>query len=874
MSKRWLMISFFWMALQTGLHAQSSCGAASIDAAEGFYNIGRFKECIGGLTACLESKNGFNFDQKISALRLLAMSYLAIDSTAKGDEYISQLLLNKDNFESDARDPERFRLRVLYTRLQMRANLISSVSKKAEKIELAPATIQIVTAEDIFKRGYQDVESIFNDLPGFDIARTFGISYTTLYQRGYRSGAGTERTLILVDGVEDNEIWSNTAVISKQYPISNIKRVEVIYGPASTIYGANAFVGVINIVTKGETDYFPLNKDFSTNRQNKFSMHGNAGYGTYNSRYADVSAALRNDNVFFTITGRVYKSDEVDLSKYPDWDGKVSFDTALYRTNFTQNYTAALAAQYALLDPTGMYHTVQGSRIVPTTAAILKADSLDKTVYSSNQSASRYSNPTNDYYIASKLRIGDFRIGFQYWNRNEGAASDYVDRFAAVSDQYTNWQIRQYYVDVDYSKSLSNRLSISSLTFFRSSDFSDGARITQYLNYGNKNLSFTDLLKNTSPNFLTTHNSQQSNQFRSELRVNYLISQKIDMVAGAEFRNGILQGDYVKTTNNPPALSNGVVTDSLKGGNNYSSYTIGAFVQMNYQDKVNKININLGGRFDNNTLRLTQGYGSVFNPRVAFIYYPSAFVFKAIYSEAFLDASSFNKFSVSTSRSLNNPTLQPERVKNIEFSARYFINKRSNIEVSFFKAYYSGIIGTAIVTLPNGSTTGQFQALGKAEIQGMQVSAEASLRDNITLYANLSVMDPKNIFASKLSGGDSAVRSGDIANYSFNAGVNFSLLKDVLNLNLRTNVVGNRPTGKSTSINTNPYDNIDGFALFNGTVSAKLSKRISIQYICNNIFDTEYYSPGIRAADGKQYAARVPQQMRNMYIRIVANIIK
>ena len=875
MRKRWMMIGVLCAVLQGPLHAQNNCGAASIDAAEGFYNIGRFREAINSLDACLQTKDGFNFDQKIQAYRLLAMSYLAIDSVNKGDEYITQILINKDNFEVDPRDPERFRLRVLYTRLQMRANLISSVSKKAEKIELAPATIQVITADDIFKRGYQDIESIFNDLPGFDIARTFGISYSTLYQRGYRSGASTERTLILVDGVEDNEIWTNTAVISKQYPISSIKRVEVIYGPASTIYGANAFVGVINIVTKGESDYFPLNKDFSINRQNTFALHGNAGYGTYNTRYADISAALRNDKVFFSVTARVYKSDERDLSQYSDWDGKVAFDTGVYRTNFTQNYTPALAAQYAALDPTGTYYSINGSQIVPTTRAVLKADSLDRTVYSNNgKGANTYRNPTNDIYLSSKLRTGDLSIGFQYWNRNEGSASDYVDRYAAVSNGFTNWQIRQYNVSLDYSKSVSNRLSISSFSYFRSSDFADGARVTQYLNFGSRNLSFLDLLKNNQPYFLSTYYSQQSNQFRSELRANYTISQKWDMVSGVEFRNGILQGDYVKSNTDPVAIANGFTVDSLKGGNNYSTYTIGAFAQLNYQDKIRKININIGGRFDNNKLRLSQGYGSVFNPRLAFIYYPSSFVFKAIYSEAFLDASSFNKFSVSTSRRLNNPSLLPERVKNIEFSARYAAGKKGNIEVSFFKAFYSGIIGTAIVTLPNGTTTGQFQPLGKAKIQGVQIAGEASLRENISMYANFSVMDPKNIFPSKLNGADSAVRSGDISKFTLNAGINVSLLKDKLNINLRANVVGDRPTGKTTSINTNPYDNVPGFTLFNGTLSYQLAKGVSVQYICNNIFNKEYYSTGIRAADGKQYAAIVPQMMRNMYIRIVTNLIR
>ncbi len=56
--------------------------------------------------------------------------------------------------------------------------------------------------------------------------------------------------MLLIDGVEDNDLASSTAWISRQFPLSNIDRIEVVYGPASTMYGANAFAGVINVITK------------------------------------------------------------------------------------------------------------------------------------------------------------------------------------------------------------------------------------------------------------------------------------------------------------------------------------------------------------------------------------------------------------------------------------------------------------------------------------------------------------------------------------------------------------------------------------------------------------------------------------------------
>ena len=63
-------------------------------------------------------------------------------------------------------------------------------------------------------------------------------------------------------------------IISRQYPLPNIKRIEYVYGPASTMYGANAFVGVINVVTKSNAEFF-------TN-ENKIAVEADLNYGSLN----------------------------------------------------------------------------------------------------------------------------------------------------------------------------------------------------------------------------------------------------------------------------------------------------------------------------------------------------------------------------------------------------------------------------------------------------------------------------------------------------------------------------------------------------------------------------------------------------------------
>src|SRR4029078_13021439 len=110
-------------------------------------------------------------------------------------------------------------------------------SSAGERVGGAPATVVVVTADEIERRGYLDLEELLYDLPGFDVSRTNGAVYANYYQRGVRSDV-TTRTLLLLDGVEQHEPSTNTILLSRQYALSSIDRVEVVYGPASPIYGA------------------------------------------------------------------------------------------------------------------------------------------------------------------------------------------------------------------------------------------------------------------------------------------------------------------------------------------------------------------------------------------------------------------------------------------------------------------------------------------------------------------------------------------------------------------------------------------------------------------------------------------------------------
>jgi hypothetical protein len=397
------------LVIYTSSSAQEDCGAASIDSAEYRYQIGRFDECIDGLNKCLNNKQSFDYDQKVRAYYLLANCYLAIDLVSNADSVIEELLVQKENFETDLRDPERFRNRVAF----IRSNIISSVSKHNEDIRLAPATISVITQEEILQRGYTDLIDILKDIPGFDISIYYGQLYANVYQRGFRSN-NTDKILLLFDGVEENDLWSNFAHISQQYPITNIKRIEVIYGPASTMYGPNAFSGVINVITRDPSDFFKNNRSFG--------IHANTGIASYDTKYIDVSTAFKKGNFSFTVTGRFYKSDRPNLSSQNMWD----YDPAVFDTLHYQNFLHIEDSGQQYLDDNKMpvnspYYrkTIRDKIYLTTPEGIDEAIRLNKILYENHPEYTTFINPAKASYIDAKFNVGDFTLGFVSWTKDE-----------------------------------------------------------------------------------------------------------------------------------------------------------------------------------------------------------------------------------------------------------------------------------------------------------------------------------------------------------------------------------------------------------------------------------------------------------------------
>jgi outer membrane receptor for ferrienterochelin and colicins len=115
----------------------------------------------------------------------------------------------------------------------------------------APASITIVSADEIERFGYQTLADVLGRVRGFYL--TSDRNYTYAGTRGLaRPGDYNTRILLLVNGQRLNDNIFDSALLGTEFPvdIELVDRVEIVHGPSSSLYGANAFFAVVNVVTK------------------------------------------------------------------------------------------------------------------------------------------------------------------------------------------------------------------------------------------------------------------------------------------------------------------------------------------------------------------------------------------------------------------------------------------------------------------------------------------------------------------------------------------------------------------------------------------------------------------------------------------------
>ncbi|MGD8897256.1 MAG: TonB-dependent receptor, partial [Acidobacteriota bacterium] len=666
---------------------------------------------------------------------------------------------------------------------------------------------------------------------------------------------------------------SGTAWISRQFPLSNIERIEVVYGPASTMYGANAFAGVINIITKGGKGLVADGKSVG------YDVRLLGGSWDTRSFDATVGGQSRSGTTSWSVAARRYTSNDFDhLRNYDEWDYDTSFyDSVDYRSQGSLNVTDPAEAQRLVAEypeQVSRYYDVvtdgQGQVVGLSLNATgdQRARGLDQGAYTRGQNGSpvEFGVPVDDWQIYGKLRMSNFELGVMHYRREEASHIPLVDTFAATGKNGFLWTPQHTFLYAKYSRRfLDDRLSLTSFTRYKQHglDDTDSADVLPFINYHLSFLGAENLLRGTEPFWSTSYSYRSNNQLRTELNAFYEHSRAFNVVGGGELRWSSIGARNIGSST-PPASETGSVSNEIAGGNQISSRDIGAYAQASWRPWT-PFKLVGGIRLDNNKIRNAGGYGTVINSRLAGVYRWRDLTFKAIYSEAFQDAPNFQKFeTVEGLRELDNPNLAPEEVSNFEVSANWSPRRDLSVELVSYWSSYEGIVeevsGVPCPEELDCETTNQFQNVGSLDISGVLAQARWT-PGRYDLWANYTYTDPFNP--------DKGVRVGDIASHRFNL-VGTATLVENLEIGLRLNWVLGRYTGEKTTVDRNPYDKIDDYAALHLTAAYRLPWGLDVQLAVNNILDTEYFDPALRNPSGFPIAARVPQPGRIFFLQLRA----
>jgi iron complex outermembrane receptor protein len=139
--------------------------------------------------------------------------------------------------------------------MSIEVDTVSSASKYDQPVTEAPASVSIVTADEIRKFGYRNLADILQSVRGFSVVNDRNYLLTGFRGFGFPGDYGS-RILLLVDGVRQNDYIYQSFFVGNEFvlDVDLIERVEVIRGPSYSLYGSDAMLAVVNVITKRGRD--------------------------------------------------------------------------------------------------------------------------------------------------------------------------------------------------------------------------------------------------------------------------------------------------------------------------------------------------------------------------------------------------------------------------------------------------------------------------------------------------------------------------------------------------------------------------------------------------------------------------------------------
>jgi iron complex outermembrane receptor protein len=204
---------------------------------------------------------------------------------------------------------------------QLSGIVVTSVSKRAEKLSAAPASIFVITGDDIRRSGATSLPEALRLAPNLDIARADANQYA-ISARGFNSTTAN-RMLVLIDGrAAYSPLFSGVFWEAQHVMLADVERIEVISGPGSTLWGANAVNGVINVITR--------------NAQETQGLLVSAGAGTHEGEAAARYGSTVGQRGHFRVFAQHGDRDNTSREAGPEIRDSANFSQGGFRADWIE----------------------------------------------------------------------------------------------------------------------------------------------------------------------------------------------------------------------------------------------------------------------------------------------------------------------------------------------------------------------------------------------------------------------------------------------------------------------------------------------------------------------------------------------------------
>lgn len=688
---------------------------------------------------------------------------------------------------------------------------IVAASTRNEKPSDTPATALVISAEVIKNRGYTNLLDLLEDVPQIDLIRKAEVG------RGNYISAmgvhGVERLQIMIDGIRVTPVTGNLYALGHQFSLQNARQVEIILGPMSSVYGADVFSGVINIVTGAENGSGKgkntLHSEFGSFGSTNFSLSANHGL------HKNLTAAL---------TLHRFSSDGPLMPKY------YPKDYSWYNNEF------------------------QSGRMLnfPGSAAETK---VPFRPFNAEEEAE---------FIHLRLNHKDFEFGLMQMTEQHSSSQGALPQFSIYDesavfkthyqslyarhlhhDRNERWklqsQISHHFYELDPATSYINNFSGYKPGYKYARDKSTAIEERLTCNLGN----------NRHLTLGLTYQKHDSLPRTGDL------SHRFERAKDAAEQGFIYPGSELSLIQ-PQGIP--LETYRIKYDN------VGGYAQLQLNSDA-RFQYIIGARYDKNSL-----YGSSFNPRLGVVYRANDRTnIKLLYGTAYLAPppdktyAHYGSFATDPNNPgdiksfylhIPNPNLKPEKISSLQSEISYRIEENQRLTLNLYKSHITDLhqiaaIGAGTFKGKPVDVLAHWVNKGKSDVFGGSIRYDALHQyENFQLNFYLALA-----FADGDENGDELPYS---SRRSARAGLTFRQKRWTVSPRLiyqdKSHLQYKNAAGKQLS--SPSFTTVNLFAKYNLSSGSNTSMFVNI----SNLFDRRYYHPGF--AEGGVGFIQVPQAPR------------